>query len=172
MIQLQDWEDQWPPYPLSWDEQKLLFCQLPVHLVKMAMFKVNTGTREQEVCGLNWDWEERVPDLGISVFVIPGSSTKNKEDRLIVLNRIARSIVEEQRGKDRSWVFPYRGRRVTRMYNTAWKQARKEASEAYESELGIECPKGFRNVRVHDLKHTFGRRLRAGEYRSKRGVCC
>jgi integrase len=110
---------------------------------------------------LSWDWEERVPDLGISVFVIPGSSTKNKEDRLVVLNRIARSIVEEQRGKDRSWVFPYRGRRVTRMYNTAWKQARKEASEAYESELGTECPKGFRNVRVHDLKHTFGCRLRA-----------
>jgi hypothetical protein len=25
----------------------------------------------------------------------------------------------------------------------------------------LKCPKGFRNVRVHDLKHTFGRRLRA-----------
>ena len=26
---------------------------------------------------------------------------------------------------------------------------------------GVEAAKGFRRVRVHDLKHTFGRRLRA-----------
>ena len=26
---------------------------------------------------------------------------------------------------------------------------------------GTEAPRGFRRVRVHDLKHTFGRRLRA-----------
>ena len=33
------------------------------------------------------------------------------------------------------------------MHNTGWQQARKRA--------------GFPHVRVHDLKHTFGRRLRA-----------
>ena len=27
--------------------------------------------------------------------------------------------------------------------------------------FGKACPEGFRNIRVHDLKHTFGRRLRA-----------
>jgi integrase len=27
--------------------------------------------------------------------------------------------------------------------------------------LGEKCPDGFRSIRVHDLKHTFGRRLRA-----------
>ncbi len=161
MIQLQDWEDRRSPYPLSWQEQDLLFRHLPTHLVRMALFKLNTGTREQEVCGLRWDWEERVPELGVSVFVIPGASTKNKEDRLVVLNRIARSVIEEQRGLDRLLVFPYRGRRLTRMYNTAWKQARREASEVYSVEIGGECPKGFRSIRVHDLKHTFGRRLRA-----------
>jgi len=161
MILLQDWEDQRRPYPLSWDEQSLLFRHLPTHLAKMALFKVNTGTREQEVCGLRWDWEEQVPELGTSVFVIPSVSTKNKEDRLVVLNRVARSIIEEQRDQHSVWVFPYKGRRVTRMYNSAWKRTREQAAERYVDEIGNSCPAGFRNIRVHDLKHTFGRRLRA-----------
>ena len=161
MIQLQDWEDRRPPYPLSWDEQALLFRRLPAYLATMALFKVNTGTREQEVCGLRWDWEERVPELSTTLFVVPGINTKNKEDRLIVLNRTARSVVDAQRGRDRTWVFPYDGRRLSRMYNKAWRQARREASEVYEREIGGACPKGFQRVRVHDLKHTFGRRLRS-----------
>ena len=161
LIRLQDWEDQRAPYPLSWDEQRLLFEQLPSHLATMALFKVNTGTREQEVCGLRWDWQEPVPELGTTVFVVPGASTKNKEDRLIVLNRVARSIIEQQRGKHPTWVFPYRVDRVTRMYNSAWKHARDKAANRYTQELGSSPPPGFRSIRVHDLKHTFGRRLRA-----------
>jgi integrase len=31
------------PYPLSWQEQRLLFSELPPHLARMALFKVNTG---------------------------------------------------------------------------------------------------------------------------------
>ena len=45
------------PYPMSWDEQSILFGELPDHLQRMALFKVNTGCREQEVCKLRWDWE-------------------------------------------------------------------------------------------------------------------
>lgn len=41
------------PYPLSWDEQTLLFNQLPQHLKQMAIFKVNSGWRDQEVYQLN-----------------------------------------------------------------------------------------------------------------------
>src|SRR5208337_2989970 len=40
------------PYPLTREEQALLFQELPDHLARMALFKVNTGLREQEVCGL------------------------------------------------------------------------------------------------------------------------
>jgi hypothetical protein len=39
-----------------------------------------------------------VPELDTSVFVIPGFAHKNGEDRLVVLNRIAKSVIEEQRG--------------------------------------------------------------------------
>jgi len=31
----------------------------------------------------------------------------------------------------------------------------------YEQRTGKPCPEGFRRIRVHDLKHNFGRRLRA-----------
>lgn len=37
----------------------------------MALSKVDTGLREQEVVNLRWDWEVKVPGLAASVFVIP-----------------------------------------------------------------------------------------------------
>jgi integrase len=88
--------------------------------------------------------------------VIPGKQTKNREDRVVVLNRIARSIIDEQRNMDGPWVFPYKGRHVGKMYNSAWLHARKQAAEKYENKVGGKCPQGFRSIRVHDLKHTYG----------------
>jgi integrase len=58
------------PYALSWDEQRELFARLPRHLARMALFAVNTGCRDQEVCRLRWEWEQRIPELGATVFVI------------------------------------------------------------------------------------------------------
>jgi integrase len=49
--------DKRPPYPLSWDEQTQLFRELPDHLAEMALFAVNTGCRDGEICNLLWDWE-------------------------------------------------------------------------------------------------------------------
>jgi integrase len=135
------------PHPLSWAEQKRLFGELPPHLAKMALFCVNTGTRDGEVCGLRWDWEQQVAELGTSVFVIPSSRVKNGDARLVVLNRVAKTVIESQRGKDSVLVFPYKGAPIKRMNNTAWRSAR--------------CRAGLEGVRIHDLKQTFGRRLRA-----------
>jgi len=135
------------PYPLSWKEQDDLLKELPKHLAQMALFGVNTGSRDNEICNLRWEWEVKVPALGTSVFIIPGQHIKNGDDRLIVLNRIASSVVDEQRGKHPSFVFVYNGKPTTRMLNGAWLRARKRA-----------C---LPQVRVHDLKHTFGRRLRS-----------
>ncbi len=36
------------PHPLSWDEQSQLFKELPDHLVRMALDKINTGCRRSE----------------------------------------------------------------------------------------------------------------------------
>jgi integrase len=135
------------PYPLSWDEQRRLFGALPGHLARMCLFKVNTGCREQEVCRLRWEWEVRVPELNTSVFIIPADVVKNREDRLVVLNRVARSVIDDVRGIHAGHVFSYRSHSVKSINNTAWKRVRREV--------------GLSHVRVHDLKHTFGRRLRA-----------
>ena len=40
------------PYPMSWEEQSILFAELPDHLRRMALYKVNSGSREQEVVKL------------------------------------------------------------------------------------------------------------------------
>ncbi len=112
------------PYPLSWDEQDRLFQALPAHLARMALFAVNTGCRDREVCNLRWSWEVAVPELDTRVFIIPGAFVKNKDDRLVVLNDVARSVVEAQRGRHPTHVFVFRGKPVTRMLNTGWKAAR------------------------------------------------
>ncbi|MCZ6771753.1 MAG: site-specific integrase, partial [Proteobacteria bacterium] len=147
LIQMLPVTDARKPYPLSWEEQRKLFKALPGHLARMSLFKVNTGCREQEVCQLRWDWEVEVPELETSVFIIPGERVKNREDRLVVLNRVAMSVVDEVRGTHPDFVFTYRGAPVTKINNSSWKWLRKKV--------------GLPEVRVHDLKHTFGRRLRA-----------
>jgi len=169
------------PYPLDWSEQDRLFQLLPPHLQRMALYKVNVGCREQEVCQLRWNWEAQVPELNSSVFIVPGwivedSNTKglvkNREDRLHVLNRISRSVIEECRTQRPSQhleqcsihkkggkcncaythVFTYRGYRVGKMHKTGWKNAWGTA----RLPTGKDTLKG-----VHNLKHTCGRRLRA-----------
>ena len=47
------------------------------------------------------------------------------------------------------------------MNNKGWRAGRRRAAARYQESLERECPAGFKSVRVHDLRHTFGRRLRA-----------
>ena len=126
---------------------------------------MNTGCRDQEVCQLRWEWEVPIPELNTSVFIIPGwlevelpsgkkewrQFVKNGEDRLIVLNDVAKGVIDEARGDDPEFVFTYQyksgcRRPVTGINNSAWQRAREKV--------------GLSQVRIHDLKHTFGHRLR------------
>jgi len=135
------------PYPITWQEQDALFRRLPPHLACMALFTINTGLRDSNVCGLQWEWEVKVPELGRSVFVIPAEAFKTKRPHVVILNDVAWSIIKSQRGKHPIWVFPYHGSRIGKMNNNGWQQARREAR------LPL--------VRVHDLRHSFACRLRA-----------
>lgn len=167
LISMVPTDDSRPPYPVSWDEErKLILPELPGHLEEMALFDINCGARENEVCSLRWPWERRVPELDtpdfkVSVFLVPKEFTKAKRERLIVLNKIAAGIIERQRGKHPEFVFTYEGDPITRMNNTAWDNARGRWADKYEEAFKVKCPSGMRTLHVHDLRHTFGRRLRA-----------
>jgi integrase len=107
---------------------------------EVVLFASNTCCRDGEIYNLRWDWEVRVPE----------NFVKNGEERLVVLNRIAESVVNNRRGNSAGWVFTYRDKPIARMLNSAWLRARS----------GV----GLQQVRVHDLKHTFGRHLQAPRY--------
>lgn len=126
------------PYPLNWDEQQRLFEALPTHLAEMALFAVNTGCRDSEICRLRWSWEVKVPQLDTSVFVIPQEFVKNGDERLVVLNDVACSVVTARRGKHPAHVFAYRDKPLAHILNNGWRQAREAV--------------GLSAVRVHDLK--------------------
>jgi integrase len=162
LLELPDWEDGAEPYPLNWQEQERFFALLPPYLRQMALFKVNTGLREQGVCWLRWDWEIKIPELNTNVFITPGKrieyedgtwrGEKNKEDQIVVLNQVARSVIESQRGLHPLYVFPYKGQRICSMHTTTWRKAWKKAG------LPVD---GSHTKGPHNLKHTFGRRLRS-----------
>lgn len=123
---------------------------MPEHRKAAAVFAVDTGFRESELCSLCWDAEVDLPELETGAFIL--TRTKNNEERLVPLNSIARRIVNAQRGKHESSVFTYAGRPLSRLVNTSWKKSWKKAK------LPVD-PLILRGA--HILRHTFAHRLRA-----------
>lgn len=78
-----------------------------------------------------------MPGLDATMFLLPAefsgrrekSGVKNRDEGLVVLNSMAKSIIEKQRGISREWVFPYNGTAMHRMNDLAWKKARVRSGE-------------------------------------------
>lgn len=137
------------PRPISVAEQDRLIKGMPQYLADMTLFALHTGLRDQELCGLKWSDERQINSLEASVFLITEDRAKNGHERIVPLNSVARSIVNryrQYRGQS-EFVFHLNGKRLGRMNNKAWRKARESANLA--------------DVRVHDLRHTFGMRLRS-----------
>lgn len=149
------------PMPITWGQQRSLMPKLPDHLARMSLFILNSGVRDDVACSLRWDWEIKVPELGISVFEVPRSNVKGRKlVRVVICNSVSQSVVESVRGQHSEYVFVYRRervkntavppvmsyRRIQTMNNTAWQRARSAA--------------GLGDLHVHDLRHTVGMRLR------------
>ena len=135
-----------PAYPISKEEENRLLDECPDHVRQLVLFALHTGARAGEITALRWDWLVEVPELGAQVFVLPPEFAKNGEERIIPLNSVARQNVDERRGTHPEFVFSWKGNPLTRISNSAWKKARRRA----------DLP-----IRFHDLRHTFGHRLRA-----------
>jgi integrase len=102
-------------------------------------------------------WEVDVPEIKRSVFVVPAEFFKAKRRHVMVLHDVAWAIVQRRRGVDSKFVFTYQPvakedmrtkvpRRVETQNNSAFQKARDNV--------------GLSQVRVHDLRHTYGHRLR------------
>ena len=131
------------PYILSLEEQHKFFNELPIHLRQMAVFQVNTGCREKELCELQWSWERAVPEFNTSVFMVPCVSTTS---HVVVLNNQAKVVLEQQRGLHPTHVFAYNGHPVRHItIHFAWKRAREKV--------------GLPQLSILDLRRTFQQRL-------------
>jgi integrase len=92
-----------------------------------------------------------IPELETSVFILPESITKTSTERVVVLNAVARRVIESRRGKHKEFVFTHRGNPMGKLNNSGWKRAWRKAGLPTEKVI----LKG-----VHNLRHSFGRRLR------------
>ena len=115
-----------------------LVAALPQHLAAMARFALATGLRRQNVTHLEW----RRVDLARRVAWIEAPSAKGKRALTVPLNDDAVTVLREQQGQDRRWVFPYRGKPVESPARTTFKAAKRKAG----------LPAGFT---WHCLRHTW-----------------
>ena len=160
------------PRSISRGEQAQLIAELPNHLKAMTIMAVNTGARDNVLVNLRWVWfvSTTIADQSVSFFVVPREYVKGRvEEKILVLNRIARDVVAKQRGRHSDFVFAWSRRfkgsgiegqvnaqqdsstgtfqLIQTMNNTAWQSARRRA--------------GLPGLHVHDLRHTFATRLSA-----------
>lgn len=101
-----------------------------------------------------------MPELGRSVFLIPAAEFKSKQPHVLVLNDVAWRIVEECRGRHAGFVFVWRRERVKNLElepAMAWAPIDSINNTDYQA---ARTAAGLADVRVHDLRHTYGQRLR------------
>ena len=150
------------PYPLSWAEQAQLLPRLPSLNADMLAFDLNTGARDENVCGLRWDWEVPVPELKRSVFVIPPEHFKTNRKHVLILNDTAWNIVERQRGRHKEFVFVYRRERTVHIGREPAMEYHRVGTQNNTAFQAARAAAKLEKFRIHDARHTFGQRLRDG----------
>jgi integrase len=160
-------------YPLTGGQERELLKRLSPDLEDAALFAIHTGLRDKYIRGLRWDQEVVIRGLG-SVFDI---SNKNGIPHRVVLNSIARGIIECKRGQHEEYVFTYPTR--TRSEDGTFVSGGKDRTN-YRSvlgnrrfknavrEVGLADARGpGHSFRFHDLRHTFATRLKAMDVPTK-----
>ena len=122
---------------LTQREAKMLLSELPEHLKNMAEFTLATGLCESNVTQLQWSQVDLKPGHAL----IHPDQSKSRRAIPVPLNKNAKAIIEEQKGKNKEFVFTYKLNPVTRCNNHAWRKALKRAR--------------ISDFRWHDLRHTW-----------------
>jgi hypothetical protein len=84
--------------------------------------------------------------------MIAGEYQKNEENRIVVLNCIAKELVEKQRGVHKKYVFTYQGKPISCINTKSFRAARNRAEKIRPS---------TGKITLHSMKVTFLTRLRA-----------
>lgn len=118
-------------------EAAKLIAELPEHLALMARFTLATGLRASNVSHLEWSQV----DMQRRCAWIHPDQAKGKRAISVPLNDDALAIIRSQLGKDKTYVFVYKGKPVGQLSTKAWRNALERA--------------GIEDFRWHDLRHTW-----------------
>ena len=145
---------------ISIEEQACLLDALSEDLRDITNFILNTGLRESEVRALRWDMQENHIG-GTLVFKLPGSVMKNNRALSVFCNSIASEIVNRRCRSRSEWIFanPDGQKRLARLSSSGWRRGCVRAKRLFEQRYGSGESK-LDQLKVHDLRHTFGERLR------------
>ncbi|MBW8077952.1 MAG: tyrosine-type recombinase/integrase [Gallionella sp.] len=123
-------------------EANRLLSELPPHLSDMALFTLHTGLRQSNVLKLEWS----CVDLSRCHAWVSSINSKNRKPISVNLNAQAMEVLNRQIGKHPARVFTCKGKPISQVVNTTWKN----------SLVGA----GIQDLRWHDLRHTWATWLR------------
>ena len=98
------------------------------------------------------EWEFKLKSTEQSIFVLPETVTKTQTERVVLLNSIANEVIEARRDIHPDFVFSYKERPLKKLRVSAWRRIWEKS--------GLPVSDGILKG-VHNLRHTFGRRLRS-----------
>lgn len=147
--------DEKEPYLLSQHDEIRLLSNLPEAYRVAVKFILYTGLRTKNLRKLRWSQETTFEGFDETIFKLPGAVMKNKRPWILVLNSVARDILEAQRGVNAEYVFANcHGKPFTRLLTGTWMEAWRKAGLPTDNPNISKGP--------HNLRHTFGMRLRSG----------
>lgn len=136
----------------EWDR---LRDALPGHLKALAVFSIATGLRQANVLALRWDQI----DMQAGRLWVHADQMKGGKAIGVPLSQDAMAVLREQIGKDKEWVFPYKGKgrkagAPMGKMKTAWHAALARAGLGYYEEQGGKR-RWVGEFTWHGLRHTW-----------------
>lgn len=120
------------------EQAQKLIAALPTHLTGLVRFSLATGVRKHN--GTHLEWSQ--VDLSRRIAWIEAEQAKAGKLIALQLNDEAIAVLQQQRGKHRRWVFPYRGNPMDNPAQDAYKIAVRAAGLPAEFDW-------------HSLRHTW-----------------
>ena len=99
-IKLLKEDDKRDPYPLVLGRAvALVQCTSRRTWHRWLCSRSTRDAVNRKFVSLRWDWEQIFRNLTPACSSFRGSRVKNREDRLVVLNKVAEAVIEERRGQ-------------------------------------------------------------------------